>query len=394
MTTTLSSSNSGDSVVGSCVEHVERGAGDAARRDGVGQRRLVDDAAAGDVDDPQARLGRGEHLARRSARSFPWSSGRWIVRKSASATTLFEAAAARRAAGAPARRSRTGRGHEPHAERLGTAGRRARRCGRGRRCRASCRAARRPPTCDRSQRPALSAAWAWGTLRACASSSAIVCSAADTMFDCGAFTTITPRRVAASTSTLSRPIPARPTTTSVRPACSTSAVDLRSPSGRSARRAPTDARRAARRVTDRAGRRPVCPAARSRSSPPSAISSVTEGTRCHRRSTRFGAVTSGPVAPAPNRAPPERVPAPGAQAQQLGDAADALDEVVVAQRERQAHVAGAPNASPGTSATLASFRITSPSSSVVVGSRARRSSGRARPRTTGSSRTRPAVRGR
>ena len=41
---------------------------------------------------------------------------------------------------------------------------------------------------------------------------------------CGAFTTITPRRVAASTSTLSRPIPARPTTTRSSPASSTSAV--------------------------------------------------------------------------------------------------------------------------------------------------------------------------
>ena len=48
---------------------------------------------------------------------------------------------------------------------------------------------------------------ACGTLRACASSSAIVCSAADRMFDCGAFTTITPRRVASATSTLSSPMP-------------------------------------------------------------------------------------------------------------------------------------------------------------------------------------------
>ena len=39
-----------------------------------------------------------------------------------------------------------------------------------------------------------------------------MCSAAEMMLDCGAFTTITPRRVAASTSTLSRPIPARATT--------------------------------------------------------------------------------------------------------------------------------------------------------------------------------------
>ena len=33
------------------VEHVERGAGDDAVADGVGERGLVDDAAAGDVDD-------------------------------------------------------------------------------------------------------------------------------------------------------------------------------------------------------------------------------------------------------------------------------------------------------------------------------------------------------
>ncbi len=38
----------------------------------------------------------------------------------------------------------------------------------------------------------------------------MVCSAADSTLDCGAFTTMTPRRVAASTSTLSRPMPARP----------------------------------------------------------------------------------------------------------------------------------------------------------------------------------------
>ena len=52
----------------------------------------------------------------------------------------------------------------------------------------------------------------------------MVCSAADTTLDCGALTTITPRRVAAATSTLSRPIPARPTTTRSTPAWITSAV--------------------------------------------------------------------------------------------------------------------------------------------------------------------------
>ena len=43
------------------------------------------------------------------------------------------------------------------------------------------------------------------------------------MFDCGALTTITPRAVAWATSTLSSPIPARPTTTSSEAASSSSA---------------------------------------------------------------------------------------------------------------------------------------------------------------------------
>ena len=125
----------------------------------------------------------------------------------------------------------------------------------------------------RSQRPATSAEWAWGTLRACASSSAIVCSAAETMFDCGALTTITPRRVADSTSTLSRPMPARPTTRRSDPAASTSSVTV-------------VAERMIRAwapgitVSSSSGDSPLrtstsWPAARRRSSPPSAISSVT-----------------------------------------------------------------------------------------------------------------------
>ncbi len=48
--------------------------------------------------------------------------------------------------------------------------------------------------------------------RASASINAIVCSAAATMFDCGALATMIPRFVAAATSTLSTPIPARPIT--------------------------------------------------------------------------------------------------------------------------------------------------------------------------------------
>ncbi len=52
----------------------------------------------------------------------------------------------------------------------------------------------------------------------------MVCSAAERMLDCGALTTMTPRRVAAATSTLSRPMPARPTTTRSGAASSTAAV--------------------------------------------------------------------------------------------------------------------------------------------------------------------------
>ena len=60
---------------------------------------------------------------------------------------------------------------------------------------------------DRFHSPALSEAIACGTLRATASSSPTACSAALTMFELGAFTTMTPALVAASTSTLSRPDP-------------------------------------------------------------------------------------------------------------------------------------------------------------------------------------------
>ena len=65
-----------------------------------------------------------------------------------------------------------------------------------------------------------------GMCRAVASSRAIACSAAETMFDVGALTTITPRAVAAGTSTLSRPTPARATTFSRVVAASASASTL------------------------------------------------------------------------------------------------------------------------------------------------------------------------
>ena len=58
----------------------------------------------------------------------------------------------------------------------------------------------------------MSAACACGMFRASATSRPTVCSAAETTFDSGAFATTMPRRVAASTSTLSTPTPARPIT--------------------------------------------------------------------------------------------------------------------------------------------------------------------------------------
>src|SRR5664280_3910247 len=56
-----------------------------------------------------------------------------------------------------------------------------------------------PSHLERSHFPATRAAWAWGMLRAWASSRAIACSAADRMLDWGALTTMMPRSVAAAT---------------------------------------------------------------------------------------------------------------------------------------------------------------------------------------------------
>ena len=83
-----------------------------------------------------------------------------------------------------------------------------------------------PPHLERSQRPSTSALCACGTLRASASSTANVCSAAVITFDCGALATMMPRLVAASTSTLSTPTPARPITFSRPPRAIRSAVSF------------------------------------------------------------------------------------------------------------------------------------------------------------------------
>ena len=79
----------------------------------------------------------------------------------------------------------------------------------------------------RSHFPPRSIASACGIFRATQSRSEKACSAVEIVFPPGAFITITPRRVASSTSTLSIPTPARPTTRSFDPAFNDRRGDLR-----------------------------------------------------------------------------------------------------------------------------------------------------------------------
>ena len=72
--TTLSKANSGDAVHGSLTNTSMPAPADPALGERVGQRLLVDQAAAGGVDDAYARLDGGELLARRSGRASPGSS--------------------------------------------------------------------------------------------------------------------------------------------------------------------------------------------------------------------------------------------------------------------------------------------------------------------------------
>src|SRR6185437_15000258 len=80
-----------------------------------------------------------------------------------------------------------------------------------------------PVYLERFHSPPLSEDDAAAVLRATANSSATACSAAETMLEVGALTTITPLAVAAGTSTLSSPTPARATTLSSGAAATTSA---------------------------------------------------------------------------------------------------------------------------------------------------------------------------
>src|SRR5687768_8170163 len=130
-----------------------------------------------------------------------------------------------------------------------------------------------PLNSARSQAPPVSEWCACGTFRASASSSASVCSAAVITFDCGAFATTTPRLVAASTSTLSTPTPARPTTfrrsaCSIRSASSVVAERIRMPSNSPMRRSSSPSPQSRPSSTSR-------PASRSSSTPDSPIFSLT-----------------------------------------------------------------------------------------------------------------------
>ena len=76
-----------------------------------------------------------------------------------------------------------------------------------------------PPSCVpvnllRSQRPALRLSFAWAMFRDSASIIAMVCSAVETVLPPGVFMTTIPCRVAAGTSMLSTPTPARTITLS------------------------------------------------------------------------------------------------------------------------------------------------------------------------------------
>ena len=83
-----------------------------------------------------------------------------------------------------------------------------------------------PVYLERFHSPFFSAALACGMLRAVASSRPPASSAAVTMLEVGALTTMTPALVAAETSTLSRPTPARATTFSFFAAATASASTL------------------------------------------------------------------------------------------------------------------------------------------------------------------------
>src|SRR4051812_23119183 len=159
---------------------------------------------------------------------------------------------------------------------------------------------------ERSQAPPVSEPCACGTLRASASSIASVCSAAVITFDCGAFATTTPRLVAASTSTLSTPTPARPTTLSrsarsIRSPVSLVAERIRMPSNSAMRRSSSPSAQSIPSSTS-------SPASRSSCTPDTPIFSLTRTFTSGRRGHRQGGVEEDALSRADSGAELELVP--------------------------------------------------------------------------------------
>ena len=129
-----------------------------------------------------------------------------------------------------------------------------------------------PPNFERSHFPAVSDECACGMLRQSASSSAMVCSAAAIVFASGALATMMPCLVAAGTSTLSTPTPARPITLRRVPFSIRSAVSLVAERIRIASYSPM---RDSSSPSSQSTPRSTWKRSRSRSTPESAIFSLT-----------------------------------------------------------------------------------------------------------------------
>src|SRR5829696_5107109 len=206
-----------------------------------------------------------------------------------------------------------------------------------------------PLNWERSHAPLVSDPCACGTLRASASSSASVCSAAVITFDWGALATITPRLVAASTSTLSTPTPARPTTLRRSARSSSSAVSRVAERIRIASNSPM------RRSSSPSSQSPPSstskPASRNSWTPESPIFSLTRTFTSGRRRNRHARVDEDALGGGDARAQLELVAqlaqghlqprhrhedVEGAEVAAVGDARDLALQVSLSARDRDA----------------------------------------------------------
>ena len=141
-----------------------------------------------------------------------------------------------------------------------TPGRAARppgRCGRARRRRASCRAARCPGTASFPTGRLSSPRRRPARIAPAPASTRTACSATLMLLAPGAFTTRMPRALAAATSTLSTPVPARAMMRRCGAASSSARVDLRGAADDQARRRRPDRRRVRRACVRSAHRRSI-----------------------------------------------------------------------------------------------------------------------------------------